>query len=100
MILCGGSSTDLPEQTVQIARHFHTVDSYDTHANIPAYFAAVDEVAKASGKLSLISTGWDPGLFSIARLYGQAVLPQGTDYTFWGKGLSQGHSDAVRRVPG
>lgn len=100
MILCGGSSTDLPEQVLQVSKLFNTVDSFDTHANIPAYFDKVDECTKANKTLSLISTGWDPGLFSMARLIGQAVLPQGEDYTFWGKGLSQGHSDAVRRVEG
>ena len=100
MILCGGSSTDLPEQVVSVCRIFHTVDSFDTHAKIPAYFAQVDEASKAAGTLSLISTGWDPGLFSMARLIGLSVLPKGEEYTFWGKGLSQGHSDAIRRVPG
>lgn len=100
MILCGGSAKDLPEQVVHISKLFNTVDSFDTHAKIPEYFEQVDEVSKSSNTLSLISTGWDPGLFSLARLLGQAVLPQGEDYTFWGKGLSQGHSDAVRRVPG
>lgn len=100
MILCGGSAKDLPEQTAVISKLFHTVDSYDTHARIPTYFQEVDEASRTNGKLSLISTGWDPGLFSMARLLGQCVLPEGEDYTFWGKGLSQGHSDAVRRVPG
>ena len=100
MILCGGSAKDLPEQTAVISKLFHTVDSYDTHAKIPTYFQEVDEASRTNGKLSLISTGWDPGLFSMARLLGQCVLPEGEDYTFWGKGLSQGHSDAVRRVPG
>ncbi len=100
MLLCGGSAKDLPEQTGFIAQYFHTVDSFDTHAKIPDYFAHVDEVARKHQKLSLISTGWDPGLFSLARLLGQSVLPQGEDYTFWGKGLSQGHSDALRRVEG
>ncbi len=100
MVLCGGSSKDLPEQVPAIAQLFHTVDSFDTHAKIPAYFAQVDAVAKASGTLSLISTGWDPGLFSMLRLLGESVLPEGETYTFWGKGLSQGHSDAVRRVAG
>lgn len=100
MILCGGSSTDLPEQVVSVCRIFHTVDSFDTHAKIPAYFTQVDEASKAAGTLSLISTGWDPGLFSLARLIGLSILPQGEEYTFWGKGLSQGHSDAIRRVPG
>lgn len=100
MILCGGSAKDLPEQVVLISKLFNTVDSFDTHAKIPEYFEQVDEISKAHNTLSLISTGWDPGLFSIARLLGQSILPQGEDYTFWGKGLSQGHSDAVRRVPG
>lgn len=100
MILCGGSSTDLPEQVLSVSKLFHTVDSFDTHAKIPAYFARVDEVSKAANTLSLISTGWDPGLFSLARLLGQSILPEGEEYTFWGMGLSQGHSDAVRRVPG
>lgn len=100
MILCGGSATDLPNQLPEIGRIFHTVDSYDNHAKIPEYFRRADEKAKQHGKLCLISTGWDPGLFSIARLIGQSVLPEGKDYTFWGKGVSQGHSDAVRRIPG
>lgn len=100
MILCGGSAKDLPEQVVDISKHFNTVDSFDTHAKIPEYFERVDKVTRANETLSLISTGWDPGLFSIARLLGQSILPQGEDYTFWGKGLSQGHSDAVRRVAG
>ena len=100
MILCGGSAKDLPEQVTMISKLFNTVDSFDTHAKIPTYFEQVDEVTKANNTLSLISTGWDPGLFSIARLLGQSILPQGEEYTFWGKGLSQGHSDAVRRVPG
>lgn len=100
MILCGGSATDLPVQTVEIAQHFHTVDSFDNHSQIPIYFKKVDETATKSGKLALISTGWDPGLFSMMRALGAAVLPQGKTYTFWGKGLSQGHSDAIRRVPG
>lgn len=100
MILCGGSSKDLPEQVIQISKLFNTVDSFDTHAKIPEYFEQVDLATKASKTLSLISTGWDPGLFSMARLLGQSVLPDGEDYTFWGKGLSQGHSDAVRRVSG
>ena len=100
MILCGGSATDLPEMTPALAKDFHVVDSFDTHANIPAHFAAVDAVAKKNGKIAFISVGWDPGLFSVNRLYGNAILPQGKDYTFWGKGVSQGHSDAVRRIPG
>lgn len=100
MILCGGSATDLPEQGPNLAKLFNTVDSYDTHANIPEYFAAVDEAAKAGGKTSIISVGWDPGLFSLNRMLMEAVLPNGNTYTFWGKGLSQGHSDAIRRVEG
>jgi len=100
MILCGGSSTDLPEQVLEVSKLFNTVDSFDTHAKIPEYFDKVNDCTKASNTLSLISTGWDPGLFSLARLIGQSVLPEGEDYTFWGKGLSQGHSDAVRRVAG
>lgn len=100
LILCGGSRNDLPEQGPTLARRFCTVDSFDTHARIPEYFAAVDEQARAGGKVALISVGWDPGLFSINRLFGEAILPEGATYTFWGKGLSQGHSDAVRRVPG
>lgn len=100
MILCGGSATDLPEQGPAFARLFNTVDSYDTHAKIPEYFQVVDNAAKEGGKTSIISVGWDPGLFSINRLMAEAILPNGENYTFWGKGLSQGHSDAVRRVPG
>src|SRR5690606_23029468 len=100
LILCGGSKDDLPEQGPQLAAMFNTVDSFDTHARIPEYFATVDEPARANGKTALISIGWDPGLFSLNRLYGEALLPDGATYTFWGKGLSQGHSDAVRRVPG
>ena len=100
MILCGGSATDLPEMTPALAKHYHVVDSFDTHANIPAHFAAVDAAAKDGGHIAFISVGWDPGLFSVNRLYGTAILPQGKDYTFWGKGVSQGHSDAVRRIPG
>ncbi|HHY90547.1 MAG TPA: diaminopimelate dehydrogenase [Clostridiales bacterium] len=100
MILCGGSANDLPEQTPMIAEGFNTVDSYDNHAKIPEHYQRVDEIAKKSGTVSLISVGWDPGLFSLNRLLGQAVLPQGKDYTFWGTGVSQGHSDAIRRVPG
>jgi len=100
MILCGGSATDLPEQTPAIAKMFNTVDSFDTHAKIPEFFETVDAAAKQGGTLSVISTGWDPGLFSLNRLLAQSVLPEGTDYTFWGKGVSQGHSDAIRRVPG
>jgi diaminopimelate dehydrogenase len=100
MILCGGSATDLPEQVPAIAQMFNTVDSYDTHAKIPEYFASVDKVAQESGKTSIISVGWDPGMFSINRVMSEALLPEGETYTFWGKGLSQGHSDAVRRVDG
>lgn len=100
LILCGGSKNDLPEQGPALAARFNTVDSYDTHARIPQYFEAVDAAARAGGNVALISVGWDPGLFSLNRLFGEVVLPQGDTYTFWGKGLSQGHSDAVRRVPG
>ena len=100
MILCGGSATDLPTMTPEFARSFHVIDSFDTHANIPAHFAAVNQAASASGHMAFISLGWDPGLFSVNRLYASAILPQGKDYTFWGKGISQGHSDAVRRLPG
>ena len=100
MLLCGGSATDLPEMTPAMARHFNVVDSFDTHADIPAHFANVDKAAAGTGHIAVISAGWDPGLFSVSRLYGTAVLPEGKDYTFWGKGVSQGHSDAVRRIPG
>lgn len=100
MILCGGSAKDLPEQTPMLAQWFHMVDSFDTHANIPTHFDAVDTIAKKAGTVGIISVGWDPGLFSLNRLYAQAVLPQGQDETFWGKGVSQGHSDAIRRVAG
>ena len=100
MILCGGSATDLPEQTPQVVKMFNTVDSFDTHAHIPQHFAAVDAAAQASGHVGILSVGWDPGMFSLNRLYGNCILPQGKDYTFWGKGISQGHSDAVRRVEG
>jgi len=100
LILCGGSATDLPEQTPKYAQWFHVVDSFDTHARIPEHFANVDAAAKASGKIGIISVGWDPGMFSLNRLYANAVLPDGQDYTFWGKGVSQGHSDAIRRIPG
>lgn len=100
MILCGGSATDLPEQTPALAAMFHTVDSFDTHAMIPDHFAKVDDAAKRAGKVAILSVGWDPGLFSLNRLYSEAVLPNGSTYTFWGKGVSQGHSDAIRRVPG
>lgn len=100
MILCGGSANDLPFQTPEMAKHFNVVDSFDTHARIPEHFAAVDEQSRKSGKISVISVGWDPGMFSLNRLYGQAILPNGKDYTFWGKGVSQGHSDAIRRIDG
>ncbi len=100
LILCGGSATDLPQQTPDMAQHFNVVDSFDTHAKIPAHFTATDAAAKAAGKVAVISVGWDPGLFSLARLYARAILPTGSDYTFWGKGVSQGHSDAVRRIEG
>ena len=100
LILCGGSATDLPEQTPEYAKYFNVVDSFDTHAKIPEHFANVDAAAKESGHTALISCGWDPGMFSLNRLYANAVLPEGRDYTFWGKGVSQGHSDAIRRVEG
>ena len=100
MILCGGSATDLPEQTPKFASMYNVVDSFDTHANILAHFAAVDAQAKANGKTAIISTGWDPGMFSLNRVLMQAILPQGDTYTFWGKGVSQGHSDAIRRLDG
>ena len=100
LIICGGSATDLPEMTPKFARDFNVIDSFDNHANIPAHFAAVNAAAQESGHIAFISVGWDPGLFSINRLYASAVLPEGKDYTFWGKGVSQGHSDAVRRLPG
>ena len=100
LILCGGSATDLPVQGPELARSFCTVDSFDTHAKIPEYFSAVDAAAKQGGNVSMISVGWDPGMFSVARLYGSCILPDGKDYTFWGKGVSQGHSDAIRRIDG
>ena len=100
MILCGGSKSDLPEQGPYLAQFFNTVDSFDTHAKVPEYYAALDQSARDAGRVALLSVGWDPGLFSLSRLYGEAILPEGETYTFWGKGLSQGHSDAVRRVPG
>lgn len=100
MLLCGGSATDLPEQGPDFARLFNTVDSFDTHAHIPQYYDDVNNSASKSGKVSVISTGWDPGLFSLNRLLAGAILPEGKEYTFWGKGVSQGHSDAIRRVPG
>jgi len=100
MILCGGSATDLPEQTPFMAKYFTVVDSFDNHGKIPEHFAAVDKEAKAGGNVALISAGWDPGMFSISRVYGDAILPNGETYTFWGPGISQGHSDAIRRVEG
>lgn len=99
-VICGGSATDLPEQTPKYAAMFHVVDSFDTHARIPEHFANTDAAAAASGHVAVISCGWDPGMFSLARVYANAILPDGKDYTFWGKGVSQGHSDAIRRVPG
>lgn len=100
LILCGGSATDLPVQGPELAEMFCTIDSFDTHARIPEYYASVDAAAKKGGNVSIISVGWDPGMFSIMRLYGNCILPEGKDYTFWGKGVSQGHSDAIRRVEG
>ena len=100
MILCGGSATDLPVQTPEFAKNFNVVDSFDTHARIPEHFANVDKAAKENGHVAVISAGWDPGMFSLNRLYANAILPDGKDYTFWGKGVSQGHSDAIRRVEG
>ena len=100
MILCGGSATDLPKQSPLYAKYFNIVDSFDTHAKIPEHFAACDASAKESGKIALISVGWDPGMFSLQRLLGNVILPDGKDYTFWGKGVSQGHSDAIRRIEG
>jgi diaminopimelate dehydrogenase len=100
LILCGGSATDLPVQTPQMAKLFNVVDSFDTHARIPEHFANVDAAAKEAGKVGIISVGWDPGMFSLNRMYANAILPNGKDYTFWGKGVSQGHSDAIRRVEG
>jgi diaminopimelate dehydrogenase len=100
LILCGGSKNDLPQQGPELAAMFNTIDSFDTHAKVPEYFAAVDDAARSGGNTAIISVGWDPGLFSMNRLFGEAILPQGATYTFWGKGLSQGHSDALRRVPG
>ncbi len=100
LVLCGGSATDLPMQTPEYAKYFNVIDSFDTHARIPEHFANVDKSAKESGHVALISCGWDPGMFSLNRLYANAILPEGNDYTFWGKGVSQGHSDAIRRVPG
>ncbi len=100
LILCGGSATDLPEQTPKYAKDFNVIDSFDTHARIPEHFAAVDASAKEGGKVAIISVGWDPGLFSLNRAYASAILPNGKDYTFWGRGVSQGHSDAIRRIDG
>lgn len=100
LIICGGSATDLPKQTPEMAKYFNVIDSFDTHAKIPEHFEAVDKAAKESGHIGLISIGWDPGMFSLNRLYANAVLPGGKDYTFWGKGVSQGHSDAIRRIAG
>ncbi len=100
MIICGGSATDLPKQTPELAKYFNVIDSFDTHARIPEHFANVDKAAKESGHLAFISLGWDPGLFSLNRLYAESILPNGKSYTFWGKGVSQGHSDAIRRVEG
>lgn len=100
MILCGGSATDLPVQSPEFVKLFNIVDSFDTHAKIPSHFAAVDAAARTSGKVGIISVGWDPGMFSLNRMYANAILPEGQDYTFWGKGVSQGHSDAIRRVAG
>lgn len=100
LVICGGSATDLPQQTPFLAEHFNVVDSFDTHAKIPEHFAATDSAAKKGSKIAMISVGWDPGMFSLNRLYAEAVLPNGKDYTFWGKGVSQGHSDAIRRIDG
>ena len=100
LILCGGSATDLPVQTPEMAKYFNVIDSFDTHAKIPEHLKSVDESAKNSGKTAIISVGWDPGMFSLARAYAKAVIPEGKDYTFWGKGVSQGHSDAIRRIEG
>ena len=100
MVLCGGSATDLPEQTPELAKYFNVIDSFDTHANIPEHFERVDAAARMGGKTALISAGWDPGMFSLNRAYAEAILPEGQTYTFWGKGVSQGHSDAIRRIEG
>ncbi len=100
LILCGGSATDLPTQTPEYAKHFNVIDSFDTHAKIPEHLSNVDKAAKENGNIAVISCGWDPGMFSINRLYASAILPNGKDYTFWGKGVSQGHSDAIRRIEG
>ncbi len=100
LVICGGSATDLPNMTPQYAREFNVIDSFDTHANVPSHFANVDKAARENGHVALISCGWDPGLFSLARVYADSVLPDGKAYTFWGRGVSQGHSDAIRRIPG
>ncbi len=100
LVMCGGSATDLPEQTPAMAKYFNVVDSFDTHKRIPEHFQNVDAAAKEGGKIGIISVGWDPGMFSLNRLYGSCILPDGADYTFWGKGVSQGHSDAIRRIDG
>lgn len=100
LIICGGSATDLPEMTPALAKDFNVIDSFDTHSDIPKHFANVDNAAKANGNVAIISVGWDPGMFSLNRLYASAILPDGKDYTFWGKGVSQGHSDAIRRIEG
>ncbi len=100
LVICGGSATDLPEQTPEYVKYFNVIDSFDTHAKIPQHFANVDRAAKESGHTALISAGWDPGMFSLNRLYANCILPEGNDYTFWGKGVSQGHSDAIRRIEG
>ena len=100
LVICGGSATDLPEMTPKYAALYNVVDSFDTHANIPAHFARVDAAAKAAGKIGIISCGWDPGMFSLSRIYADSILPGGCAYTFWGKGVSQGHSDAIRRIKG
>ena len=100
LIICGGSATDLPVQTPEYVKYFNVIDSFDTHAKIPEHFENVDKNAQQSGKIGIISVGWDPGMFSLARLYANAILPDGQDYTFWGKGVSQGHSDAIRRIEG
>ena len=100
LIICGGSATDLPKQTPEYAKDFNVIDSFDTHANIPQHFANVDKSAKESGHIAFISVGWDPGMFSLNRVYASSILPDGADYTFWGRGVSQGHSDAIRRIEG
>lgn len=100
VIICGGSATDLPVQTPALASYFNVIDSFDTHAKIPEHFANVDKAAKSAGTTAIISVGWDPGMFSLNRLYASCILPDGADYTFWGKGVSQGHSDAIRRIEG